>query len=309
MESMLLNYLIDSIDTHKDKFVICCDDVELTYEDLGETIISYSKKFGYKEYVNLEVGSSGIEFMISFWSALFAGAIPIVTKTKCSTDIDKIEGDEFIIYTSGTTGDAKVIHKTQEIMNVRMEMSKHYLPFSLGEETLLSLAPMYHSMGLDHGMIQSVMNKSTFVYISKITPRKIFSNLSKYKPTIIQLGSPRNIDIIINHKEFDPSLFDSVNYAYSSGEPVPKQFKDRWMFATGVPLLEGYGCTEAGMITMESVPQRLGSMGKPIDPEGFRIVDGEIQVRGDYVISDGWYATGDLAEQDEHGFVYVSGRK
>ena len=66
------------------------------------------------------------------------------------------------------------------------------------------------------------------------------------------------------------------------------------------------------------MPQRLGSVGKPIDPENFRIVDGEIQVRGDYVLFDaraghhrdsGWYATGDLAKQDEQGYVYMSGRK
>ena len=307
---MVLDHLIQSIETHKDKVALCCDDVELTYEDLGEVVLNYSKDFVYKDYPQLEVKGSAIEFIISFWSALLAGSIPIITKEgETLSDIEKLESDVYISHTSGTTGKPSFIHKSNELMDIRMEMSKEYLPFTVGEETLLSLAPMYHSMGLDHGMIQSVMNKSTFVYISKITPRKIFSNLSKYKPTIIQLGSPRNIDIILNHKEFDPSLFDSVNYAYSSGEPVPKQFKDRWMFATGIPLLEGYGCTEAGMITMESIPQRLGSMGKPIDPEGFRIVDGEIQVRGDYVISDGWYATGDLAEQDEDGFVYVSGRK
>ena len=33
---MLLNYLIDSIETHKDNFAICCSDREVTYEELGE---------------------------------------------------------------------------------------------------------------------------------------------------------------------------------------------------------------------------------------------------------------------------------
>ena len=133
--------------------------------------------------------------------------------------------------------------------------------------------------------------------------------MSKYKPTIIQLGSPRNANIILNHRDFDETLFTNVKYTYSSGEPVSTELKHRWTFATGSPLLEGLGCTEAGMITMETIPQRLGSVGKPIDPENFRIVDGEIQVRGNYVLYDGWYPTGDLAEQDEHGHVYVSGRK
>ena len=315
---MLLNYLIDSIETHKDNFAICCSDREVTYEELGNIALSRSKDFTYREYVNLVV-DDGIEFMFSFWSALLVGAIPIVTKTKSDIDLSAVGPHaEFINQTSGTTGKAKYMHKTPDVMYTRMEMSKSYLPFDVGQETLLSLAPMYHSMGLDHGMVQSVMCKSNFVYLNKFTPKRFFKEMSKYKPTIIQLGSPRNANIILNNRDFDGTLFTNVKYTYSSGEPVSKELKQRWQFATESPLLEGLGCTEAGMITMETMPQRLGSVGKPIDPENFRIVDGEIQVRGDYVLFDaraghhrdsGWYATGDLAKQDEQGYVYMSGRK
>ena len=72
---MLLNYLIDSIETHKDNFAICCSDREVTYEELGNIALSRSKDFTYREYVNLVV-DDGIEFMFSFWYALLVGAIP-----------------------------------------------------------------------------------------------------------------------------------------------------------------------------------------------------------------------------------------
>ena len=136
------------------------------------------------------------------------GAIPIVTKTKSDIDLSAVGPHaEFINQTSGTTGKAKYMHKTPDVMYTRMEMSKSYLPFDVGQETLLSLAPMYHSMGLDHGMVQSVMCKSNFVYLNKFTPKRFFKEMSKYKPTIIQLGSPRNANIILNaYKGFELNI-------------------------------------------------------------------------------------------------------
>jgi acyl-CoA synthetase (AMP-forming)/AMP-acid ligase II len=68
-----------------------------------------------------------------------------------------------------------------------------------------------------------------------------------------------------------------------------------------------------------AVRRRLGSVGQPVPGVEVRVVDSEIQVRGDQVAggyldrdgridADGWLATGDRGSLDDEGYVYVEGR-
>jgi long-chain acyl-CoA synthetase len=93
----------------------------------------------------------------------------------------------------------------------------------------------------------------------------------------------------------------------------------------GMPLVEGYGLTEGGVVTLNPIDhQRAGSIGKPLPGVEVRLAeDGELLVRtpamfsGYYrdplataaVLRDGWLYTGDIAEMDADGFVYITGRK
>src|SRR5207237_10635746 len=91
-------------------------------------------------------------------------------------------------------------------------------------------------------------------------------------------------------------------------------------------LIEGYGLTEAGVISLHPLDRpKPGSIGRVLPGIEARLAeDGELQVRtpcifqGYYrdeaatrsVLSeDGWFATGDIAEMDNEGYVYITGRK
>ena len=103
--------------------------------------------------------------------------------------------------------------------------------------------------------------------------------------------------------------------------------KDLAMFyeVIGMPLVEGYGLTEGGIVTLNPVDRpRAGSIGKALRGVEVRLAeDGELLVRSPALFSsyhqdpratadvlrDGWLYTGDIAEIDAEGFIYITGRK
>jgi long-chain acyl-CoA synthetase len=116
-----------------------------------------------------------------------------------------------------------------------------------------------------------------------------------------------------------------IDFLMSGGARLDPALIHKWDLL-GVPVLQGYGTTEAApVITIDSLEAHIpAAVGKPIPGAQIRLApDGEILTRGPNVtpgywknptataeaFEDGWYKTGDLGEIDEHGFLYIKGRK
>ncbi len=115
-----------------------------------------------------------------------------------------------------------------------------------------------------------------------------------------------------------------IRIAASGAAPLGKDLA-RFYAAIGMPLIEGYGLTEGGVVCLNPIDRpKSGSIGKQLPGVELRLAeDGELLVKSpalfsgyyndpeatEAVLRDGWLYTGDIAEIDPEGYVYITGRK
>ena len=141
-------------------------------------------------------------------------------------------------------------------------------------------------------------------------------------------------------KLFDAALFRKVREAFGGslrffvgGGALLDAELQRFFYAIGIPMFQGYGLSEATPVISTNSPKyhwhRFGSSGKILIPLDLKIVDetgrgqkGEIVIRGENVMAgywknpeatadtlrDGWLHTGDMGYVSEDDFLYVLGR-
>ena len=141
---------------------------------------------------------------------------------------------------------------------------------------------------------------------------------------------------------FDKILFSKVREGFGGqieyfigGGALLDIDLQRFFYAVGMPVFQGYGLSEATPIISSNGLKRhkLGSSGYLVSPLELKICDdndnalpnyqkGEIVIRGENVMKgyyknekataetlrDGWLHTGDLGYMDDDGFLYVMGR-
>ncbi len=245
----------------------------------------------------------------------------------------------FIQYTGGTTGPSKGAMLTHRNMVANIQQCLAYLGPSLreGEEIAITALPLYHGFCLTVNCLSFVLFGGLSVLITN--PRDIplfLSEMRQWKFSVIT-GAGAQFDALVNQPKFAQQDFGTLKLVIGAGSAVQRTVAERWRAATGVPILEGYGLTEAApmvCINPADLGEFDGGVGLPLPSTEIGLRDaagdeappgepGELCVRGPQVmrgywrqpeetaraIRDGWLLTGDMATVDERGFVRIADRK
>ena len=247
-----------------------------------------------------------------------------------------------IYFSSGTTGFPKaILHDHKALMHsCEVEQAHHS---QSRDDTFLCIPPLYHTGAKMH-WFGSFLAGSKAVLLKGTAPKQIIKAVSEEHCTIVWLLVPWAQDILdaidrgeINLDEYE---LDQWRLMHIGAQPVPPSLIKRWkerfpnhVYDTNYGLSEsiGPGCVHLGVGNIHKV----GAIGKAGYGWETRIVDerrrtvlagavGELAVKGPGVMKcyykdpkatdeilgeDGWLYTGDMAREDEDGFIWLVDRK
>ncbi len=247
-----------------------------------------------------------------------------------------------VIFSSGSTGDPKGVTLTQYNVISNVEQMGQTFAFR-HHDKLLGILPFFHSFGFSVTLaLPAVLGLGVVFHPTPLDAKAIGELVETHRVTFL-LATPTFLQIYIRGCE--PEQFGSLQYVITGAEKLPDRLLQAFEERFGIRPLEGYGATECSPVVsvntrdfrapgFRQVGAKRGKIGHPlpgmtakiVDPETFEPLPvgrpGMLLVKGPNVMKgylgkpdktaevlrDGWYVTGDIAAEDEDGFLTITDR-
>ena len=314
--------------------------------DLAQVdILVFGPEFiGRVEEIADEIGKHRLLYYVGDGCPGFAEDYTMHT-VNCSSQSPKInitdEDYAAIYFSSGTTGFPKaILHTHRALMHAAQTEQHHHSQTK--DDVFLCIPPLYHTGAKMH-WFGSLLVGGKAVLLKGTNPEFILRAVSEEKCTIVWLLVPWAQDLLLalDSGQIDLSQYqlDQWRLMHIGAQPVPQSLIKHWkeyfphhQYDTNYGLSEsiGPGCVHLGVENIHKVGA-IGKAGygwetKIIDENGNPVKQGEtgeLAVKGpgvmvcyyndpkatSEVLHEGWLYTGDMAMEDEDGFIFLVDRK
>jgi long-chain acyl-CoA synthetase len=252
--------------------------------------------------------------------------------------VSVIDDVSTILYTSGTTGRPKGALLTHRNIAANAMSANEIIHISQKDRFVVFL-PLFHSFTYTVCVVLPLLRGAMLSLLPGVRPfQRVVKSLILDRitlfvaiPTVYKILAEKDMPFLIK-------LLLNLRLCVSGAAPLPVKVIREFEAAFKVPLLEGYGLTEASPVVsinpLEKGMSKPGTVGKPLPGIDVKIVDdagaplpidtpGELIVRGPNVmkgylnrpedtaktVKDGWLYTGDIASLDSDGYIRIIDRK
>jgi acyl-[acyl-carrier-protein]-phospholipid O-acyltransferase / long-chain-fatty-acid--[acyl-carrier-protein] ligase len=210
-------------------------------------------------------------------------------------------------------------------------------------DRLLGVLPLFHSFGYTVTIWVPLQVGASLIYHPDPRQSKEIGALCRDYRCTMFISTPTLLRFC--YKRCGEEDFKTVRILVVGAEKLSPAFAAEFKEKFGIPVLEGYGCTELSPVASVNVPDweeaevrqignKPGTIGQPVPGVAAKVVDpdtleplppnveGMLMIYGANVmqgylgkpeltrevIRDGWYITGDIAKLDEDGFITITDR-
>ena len=244
----------------------------------------------------------------------------------------------FLQYTGGTTGVPKgaVLRHGQVMANVVQLSTWVARDLREGAETALIPLPLYHIYALTCALSFLRIGAELVLVADPRDLKGLLATLKRHRVSAM-IGVNTLYRALLDLPGFDPRLLTGLKLCAAGGMAVQRPVAERWKQRTGVPIVEGWGLTEASPVLTSNrldIEDWTGTVGFPLPSTEVAVLDeagrplppgavGELCARGPQVMreywqqpaetaraftADGWLRTGDLGFMDAQGRVTITDR-
>jgi len=274
------------------------------------------------------------------WSEFESHASKI-TDEQLDERLNNLHHDDVINiqYTSGTTGFPKGVMLTHMNVVNNGQIIGDFMNLT-PEDRLCIPVPFFHCFGCVLGTMAAVTHGTTMVLLEQFEPKRVLQAVQDEKCTGLH-GVPTMFIAELNHPDYKQFDTSTLRTGIMAGSPCPIEVMKKVIDDMGASEITiCYGQTESSPVITQTksddaIEKRVATVGKPHPYVEVKIIDsasgeqlpagtpGELCTRGYHIMkgyynneeatraaidSEGWLHTGDIAIQDEEGYIEITGR-
>jgi long-chain acyl-CoA synthetase len=238
-----------------------------------------------------------------------------------------------LLYTSGTSGRPRAAMLTHRALVANIDQAAAVEPPMIhGDDVVLGVLPLFHVYGLNAVLGGVLRHRAKLVLAERFEAQAVLDLIEDEAVSVVPVAPP--VFAYWLPEEQLRERLGPVRLILSGSAPLSPELVEQFTGATGIPVHQGYGLTEASPIVTSTLCSRelhAGSVGAALPGIEIKLVDelgqapegddpGEIWIRGDNMFSgywpdgadgpdpDGWWGTGDIGFLDGSGDLFLVDR-